>query len=270
MKSLARGILGTLLTALALAFTLAPRVGHAIDEKDKTFVNEAKRAVGLLYSQDESGGMRMLCTATAFEAVKGEGYNFVTAAHCVGSDDVQKERSADPYKTSYFITFDETGAEKKFYPAAAAFVGYQSRGEDFAVFSVKTKETWTTVDLGDEKKVVDGAQYWNIASPLGLGRQTFEGVVSSVYLDRPLIQGDINWKGTLVLQQAGVNGGSSGSALISKDQRAIIGFLVGSVGSSTIIAIPVSRFKAVYTAVAVGKYKYWSTQRRLDPDGTPQ
>lgn len=269
MKSLALRVGGLLIAALAFAAILsAPAL--AIDEKDKAFVNEAKRAVGLLYSQDEQGGMRMLCTATAFEQIKGEGYNFVTAAHCVGSDDVQKERSADPYKTSYFITFDETGVEKKFYPAKPAFVGYQSRGEDLAVFSVQTKETWPMVGLGDEKKIADGAPYWNIASPLGLGRQVFDGVVSSVYLDRPLIQGDINWKGTLVLQQAGVNGGSSGSALVSKDQRAIIGFLVGAVGGSTIIAIPVSRFKDVYAAVAAGKYKYWSTQRRLNPDGTPQ
>lgn len=242
----------------------------ALDAKDKTFVEQAKRAVGLLYSQDEAGGLHMRCTATAFEAVKGEGYNFVTAAHCVGSDDTQKERSASPYDTSFFITFDERGAEKKFYPAAPAFVGYQSRGEDFAVFSVKTKETWPTVALGDEKAIADGAAYWNIASPLGLGRQVFDGVVSSVYLDRPLIQGDINWKGTLVLQQTGVNGGSSGSALISKDQRAIIGFLVGAVGGSTIIAIPVSRFKSVYSAVLDGKYKYWTEQRRLNPDGSKQ
>jgi S1-C subfamily serine protease len=250
---------------LAGLLMLASLTAYAIDEKDKAFVNDAKRAVGLLYSQDVSGGMQMHCTATAFERVK-DGYNFATAAHCVGSD--EKEQSANPFKTSYFITFDETGAEKKFYPAKPVWVGYQSRGEDLAVFFVQTNATWHTVALGDEKKIVDGAQYWNVASPLGLGRQVFEGVVSNVYLDRPLIQGDINWKGTLVLQQAGVNGGSSGSALISKDQRAIIGFLVGSVGNSTIIAIPVSRFKAVAAAVAAGKYKYWKPQ--TGADGTPE
>lgn len=257
--------------ACILALQLAvPSFAFSADSaSDKAFIDKAKQAVGLLYSQDESGGMRMLCTTTAFEKVQ-KGYLFVTAAHCVGRDDTQKEKSADPFKTSFFITFDETKSEKKFYPAKPLFVGYQSRGEDFAVFTVDTTQQWEIVTIGDEKKITDGAAYWNIASPLGLGRQTFEGIVSSVYLDRPLVEGDINWKGTLVLQQAGVNGGSSGSALISKDQKAIIGFLVGTVGGSTIIAIPVSRFIAVRQAVEAGKYKWWAAQQELNPDGSPK
>jgi S1-C subfamily serine protease len=124
------------------------------------------------------------------------------------------------------------------------------------------------VKIGDEKNINDGAQYWNVASPLGLGKQVFEGIISSVYLDRPLVEGDINWKGTLVLQQAGVNGGSSGSALISKEHHAIVGFLVGTIGQSTIIAIPVSRFTEVSKAVKDKKYKYWQDQKELNADGS--
>lgn len=253
---------------LAAALTFFLVLGCPIfGADDKLFVENAKNAVGLLYSQDESGGMHMRCTTTNFEKTS-KGYQFVTAAHCVGSDDTGKERSADPYKTVFFITFDEVKAEKRFFPASPVFIGYQSRGEDFAVFSVETKEKWPTVALGDEKKISDGAQYWNIASPLGLGRQIFEGVVSSVFLDRPLTQGDINWRGTLVLQQAGVNGGSSGSALISKEQHAIIGFLVGTIGGTTIIAIPVSRFIEVQKAVKDQKYRYWNSQQDTNPDGS--
>jgi S1-C subfamily serine protease len=253
-------------TSLALAVSLALTPLFAAEP---TFIDKAKQAVALLYSQDESGGMKMRCTVTAFEKAE-KGYLFVTAAHCVGSDDTTKEKSASPFKTSFFITFDEKGSEKRFYPAAPKFVGYQSRGEDFSVFSVDTKETWETVEIGDEKVLKDGAQYWNIASPLGLGKQTFEGIISSVFLDRPLVEGDINWAGTLVLQQAGVNGGSSGSALISKETHKIVGFLVGSVAGSTIIAIPVSRFVAVRKAVDAKKYKWWTLQEDVNPDGTPK
>lgn len=237
-----------------------------------SFIDTAKMAVGILYSQQEDGGMRMHCTTTAFEKVP-DGYLFVTAAHCVGSDDRSKERTANPYSHTFFISFDETGSRaKQFWPALPVFVGYQSRGEDFAVFRVVTREAWPTIPLGDESILSEGAQYWNIASPLGLGRQIQEGLISSMSLDRPITEGDINWKGTLVLQQAGVNGGSSGSPLVSKDQKKIIGFLVGTIGGSTTVAIPVSRFRAVQNAVEKDTYKYWKAVRDenqdLNPDGT--
>lgn len=253
------------LLALALSF-LFP---SSLLADDRAFVEKSKSAVGLLFSQEDDGGMRMLCTSTAFDKAP-KGYLFVTAAHCVGGDNTEKERSANPYKTAFYISFDEVGAAKRFYSAKPVFVGYQSRGEDFAVFSVETDEKWNTVPIGDEKNLKDGAAYYNIASPLGLGKQVFEGIISSVYLDRPLVQGDINWKGTLVLQQAGVNGGSSGSALISKESHEIVGFLVGTVGGSTIIAIPVSRFTAVKKAVEEGKYKWWQEQREVNADGSPK
>src|SRR5438874_8638322 len=146
----------TLLTVLTALVFVAPALS-ATDDKDRSFVDNAKKAVALLYSQDESGGMRMRCTATAFEKT-AKAYSFVTAAHCVGSDNTEKERSASPFNISFFVTFDETGSEKKFYPATPVFVGYQSRGEDFAVFSVTSTESWPTVAIGDEKKITDGAQ----------------------------------------------------------------------------------------------------------------
>lgn len=237
-----------------------------------SFIDTAKMAVGILYSQQEDGGMRMHCTTTAFEKT-ATGYLFVTAAHCIGNDDRGKERTANPYNHTFFISFDETGTHaKQFWPASPVFVGYQSRGEDFAVFHVVSNDVWPTIPLGDETSLTEGAQYWNVASPLGLGRQIQEGLISSMSLDRPVTEGDINWKGTLVLQQAGVNGGSSGSPLVSKDQHKIIGFLVGTIGGSTTVAIPVSRFIAVRAAVAKDAYRYWKSVRDenvdLNPDGT--
>ena len=85
-----------------------------------------------------------------------------------------------------------------------------------------------------------------------------------------MVEGDINWKGTLVIQLSGVNGGSSGSALISDDQQAIVGFLVGTIGGNIIIAIPATRFTAVKKAVEAGKYKWYNPDKQLSPDGTEQ
>lgn len=252
----------------ALLFSLviaAPVI--ASDTHDKVLVEKVKGAVALLYSQDESGGMKMHCTATAFEKTS-KGYHFVSAAHCVGTDNVAKETSASPTNTPFFITFDEVGKAKRFFPANVVFVGYQHRGEDFAVFNVETEEKWETIPIGTELKEQEGSSFINVASPLGLGRQVMYGTISNLFLDRPLVEGDINWKGTLVLQMSGVNGGSSGSALVSDEQKAIVGFLVGSVGGSTIIAIPASRFSEVYKAVKDQKYKWYSPDKQLNPDGT--
>jgi S1-C subfamily serine protease len=250
--------------ALTVVMALSPLRAFAADD-DKAFVEKAKNAVALLYSQDQAGGMVMHCTATIFEKTK-DGYRFVTAAHCIGNDDVSKERSAKPDNIPFFVTFDESGSNaKKFYPAKVVLVGYQHRGEDFSVLEVVTKEVWPVIPLGDEKKETVPAPFWNVGGPLGLGKVVLEGAIANLDLDRPIVEGDINWQHSMVLQESGVNGGSSGSSLIAKDQHAIVGFLVGTIAGTTITAIPVSRFKAVLAAQAKGKYRWYRPIEELEP-----
>lgn len=243
-----RRILPLILATLALSALLAAA-------PPDTLSSRLRQAVALLYSQDESGSLQMRCTATAFEKHGGT-YLFASAAHCVGSD--RSERAADPSTTPFYITFDDAG-EKTFFRAQAKMVGYQHKGDDFATFEVASKQTWPTIPLGDEKKVdVEdraSAALLNVAAPLGLGKQMFRGFVSNVFLDRPIIQDDINWSGTMLLQISS-GPGSSGSALVSEAQEAIVGFLVGTVGGSNVIGIPVSRFKAFRKASEAGTYKY--------------
>lgn len=264
-------VLASLLTAVLLCIAVPA------EARDKQLTEHVKSAVAILYSQDGSGGMRMHCTVTAFERLVQEdpatkistiiGYRFVTAAHCIGKDDTGKEKSADTKQTPFFITFDESGT-KRFWPAKPIFVGYQSRGEDIAEFEVATSESWATVALGDEKKSKDGDEILNISVPMGLGKQVLMGNIASVYLDRPIVQGDINWKGSMTLALMGVNGGSSGSAVVSDDQKAIVAILVGTIGETTITAIPISRFKAVRKAVKDGKYRWYQPVAQENPDGT--
>lgn len=248
-----------LILMLILAF-------YAYGQHDKDLVEKSQKSVGLLYSQSPTGEFQMLCTATAFEKTRN-GYLFISAAHCIGNDDYRRERSATGKDIPFYITFDEVNTVKKFYPAKIVFTGYQSRGEDFSVFEVLANEEWSIIPLGDESLEKEGSSFINISSPLGLGKQVLYGTISSLYLDRPLIFGDINWKGTIVLQIAGVDGGCSGSVIISESQKAIIGFLVGSVGN-TIVAIPVSKFKLVRKAVETGKYKWYQPDYEINPDGS--
>ena len=223
----------------------------------KELTDRAKLATALLYSQDEAGGMRMHCTVTAFEKTK-VGYKFVSAAHCIGNDDTQHEKVATYKNIPFYITFDQTKA-KIFLSARVKAVGYQHRGDDFSVFEVETNETWPTIPIGDERKEEEGNPILNIASPLGLGRQVFHGSISKIELDRPIVEGDINWKGTVLIQMSGVNGGSSGSAIISEKQEAIVAFLVGTISGTTITAIPASRFVEFQKRVEEGKYR-WSVK----------
>ena len=156
------------------------------------------------------------------------------------------------------MTFDNPD-NKVFYPATVKAVGYQHRGDDFAVFEVKTAETWQIIELGDEKLETDGNAILNVASPLGIGKQTYRGTISSLDVDRPIIQGDINWRHSIALQIA-ADGGSSGSAIISEKQGKIVAFLVGTAGGAIVIAIPVSKFKLFREAVDAGKYKYFDKE----------
>lgn len=248
--------MGRLVVACLLACSVLLAPVTAQEKPDVSLTGLAVRAVALLYSQDAEGGMRMRCTATAFDKTR-KGYKFISAAHCIGEDNRDKERAASGENIPFFVTFDETKTVKKFHPASVEWVGYQHRGEDFAEFAVATEEQWAAIPLGDEKDLQAGAKIVNVASPLGLGIQVIGGTISSVFLDRPVVQGDINWKGSMLLSLATVGGGSSGSAVISEEQRAIVGFLVGTIGANNIVAIPVSKFKAVRKAVEAGTYKYW-------------
>jgi S1-C subfamily serine protease len=134
-------------------------------------------------------------------------------------------------------------------------IGYQHRGVDFLIVEVKTSEDWPTVPVGDQRKEAEGNSVLNIASPLGLGRQVFHGSISKLELERPVIEGDINWTGSMLLQMPGTAGGSSGSAVLSAKQEAIVGFIVGTIGSS-ITAIPATKFAEFRERAAAGKYRW--------------
>ena len=227
----------------------------------------AMKAVALLYRQDESGGLRMLCTATAFEKT-AKGYHFVSAAHCIGDDsDKQNGSAADPSDKNFFITLDDP-TNKTFYAAIPKGVGYQHRGDDFSYFEVETKDEIAFVPLGDEAQEAVGGDITNVSSPYGLGKQLFHGSISSLKLERPVVLDSINWRNAIMLQISGPGPGSSGSAIVSQTQRKIVAFLVGTVGGSNVVAIPVSKFKEFRASVEKGKYKWYKPNADTESEDT--
>lgn len=241
-----------------LAVLLFSACAFAQSAADIAYVNSTfYPATVLLYSQDEAGGMKMRCTATAIEK-HADGYTFVTAAHCGAVDDTDN-KSVSPEKTYFYITPDQAG-DKTFIKADPIGAGYRHRGDDFMLFEVKTDKEFPIVSLGKDPQALEAIV--NIASPLGLGKQVFLGTVSSPILDRPIVEDDINWTRAVTLQLFGTDGGSSGSAVVCIDQKAICAFVVGSMDKTTMVAMPVSRLSAVINGLKDGTYKYWEK----DPD----
>ena len=253
MKSSTRGLIA--LSVLSCTLLMS---GMATAQVDAKYVNEQLvPATVLLYSQDDEGSMKMHCTATAIER-NDSGYVFVTASHC-GCDDNEERKTVSPKKTDFYVTPDDK-SEKLFLKAKVTGCGYKHRGDDFMLLQVDTPKVFSVVPLGEDPKVLD--EVVNVASPQGLGKQIFTGTVASASLDRPVIDGDINWEGVVTLQMFGVNGGSSGSSVVCKNQKAICAFIVGTVGETTITAMPVSRLRKLQLGLADGSYKFYVS----DPD----
>ncbi len=219
-----------------------------------------RQSTALLFIQTLNGGLKMMCTATAFEK-KGKMTRFVSAAHCVAEDNTAHGR-VNVSKANWYITFDDPG-KKNFLEVKIIGVGYQHRGDDFAVLEVELDQDVPTIPLADRDPSL-GEEISNFASPGGLGKQLFRGHISLEKLQRPLISGDINWKGTTLIQTM-VGPGSSGSSVISIRQEGIVAFIVGMMRSSpSVVSIPVSKFKDFWTDVQAGKYKWYNPS---SPDG---
>lgn len=245
----------TIAAVLCLLFTSIPLCAQS--DARQEYLNHVNSSVALLYSQDNNGGMAMLCTATAYKKIdktdkQSAGYRFVSASHCVAGDTDDEQKNG----TKYYISFDATGS-KDFIPASVVAAGDRKKGDDFSIFFVASDKVIPVTPLGDESTLKVDDKVIDVAAPLGLGKQFFEGYISNLLLDRPQLEADgVNWR-SVMLVKIGGGPGSSGSAVVSDDQKAIIGFLVGSFNQGDIgmIIMPVSKFKAFEKAVDNGTYK---------------
>jgi hypothetical protein len=244
------------------ALALLTGIVFAQTNNSKYITETLYPAVGLLYAQDADGSMRMRCTTTSIGLENGV-TTFLTAAHCGCTDNSEKKTVSPEKGVTFYITSDDPD-DKDFERATVAGCGYRTKGDDFMFLTVKSKKPFPVVKLGHDPELLD--QVVNVASPLGLGKQAFIGSVSSPKLERPLVDGDIDWEGVVTLQMFGVNGGSSGSAVICLNQEAICGTIVGSIAETTMTAMPVSRLKAVQKSIADKTYHYWVA----DPDAAPE
>lgn len=248
-------IIPLIIGATACLMIASPARSYLTPEQSAQLLKKALAATALVIAEDENGGTRMVCTATAFERT-GEITRFITAAHCVGDDDAAHER-VELEKTNWYVSFDNSD-RKVLLPAKVVAAGYQREGDDFAVLEVTLDHAVEPIPLAPRDPAL-GERVINIASPLGLGKQLFTGHVTMEHLRRPVVVRSINWKDAVLLQ-INVGGGSSGSSVISEDQGAIVAVLVGTISNGdtpNVVAIPIEKFKAFYAAVKAGTYKWF-------------
>ncbi len=246
----------TKLIVLSLMFSTL--IFGQLSNADKLYVNKVLwPATTLLYAQTAQGTMEMKCTATAIDEDKTT-YTFVTAAHCGCIDDSEK-KTVTPEKTFFFISPDIPG-DKVYLKAIPKGCGYRTKGDDFFLLTVDKTFSFPIIPLGEDPNLLD--EVINVGGPLGIGKQVFLGSVSSTSVDRPIVDDAIQWTGTILLQEFGINGGSSGSSVICLNQHAICAFIVGTVAQTSMIAMPVSRLIKFRKLLKDGKYKWYQS----DPD----
>lgn len=206
----------------------------------------------LLYSQDAQGNMAFRCTATAFERhdnLLSHTYRFLTASHCAAATNALTAsgllKDTNSQRVWFFITTDD-GDDKRFFKAKVVAVGSQNNGDDFAVVEAKMSESLPTIHIGVDSTHLYGEDLFNVSVPLGTGKQVLHGRITEPKINRPVEDEGISWTGDVMVQIPGVNGGSSGSAIVCTTQRAICGVFVGTIGATEGVAIPISRFSTWY------------------------
>jgi hypothetical protein len=239
----------------AVLFILAavvPAFGQSTPSQ--TLGKDVYESVYILYTQDVESNMVMTCTATAYRTHQNKDKSLntrlVSAAHCVHGDSDKEQK-----QTKFYVSADKNGI-KNFIPVDIVEVGDKKQGDDFVILEAKGTEFHLT-PLGDSDKTYMGETVVGVSAPYGLGKEYYQGYVSNTKLDRPpLDAGDVKWT-DLELVSIGGGPGSSGSAIVSVDQKAITGFLVGRIPGEEIgfMCVPVNKFKAFETAVDAGKYK---------------
>jgi S1-C subfamily serine protease len=216
-----------------------PLDSHAVVSE---FTQNLYKATALLYEQDTLGALTFNCTATAFEKT-GTTYLALTAKHCVGNEG-----------DAYFLVFDEDSDT----PYVKAKLLFKAPDSDAAVFQFNSDVDMPVIRLGDEKLEALGAPVINMASPMGLGKLFFRGSIAALKLVRRE-QSTSDTKDPIVLELPAA-GGSSGSAVCSEFQQAIIGVLVeiyipknGGIIATT--AVPVSQVREALKQFRAGTLK---------------
>jgi len=190
-------------------------------------------------------GKRYGCTAFAYKR-SNYVYRFITAAHCVASDD--RENKKIKILSKSLIIYIENKSSKK-YKARVVAVGYKGINDDLAILEAKLDRHIPILALAEDK-ISHWQSYVNVSYPTSADGNLFYG-----YVDQ------LNYDGSedILLKIIGVYDprGASGSAIVDFYSGKVIAILVAMrADRQRVIAIPISRFKRFEAKIMNGTYKY--------------
>ena len=220
-----KGVAGLVLLLALIASPL-----RAQDKALRHKVYDASLQLYMLEEDTQDGGTGKQvtvpgCTATAFLKT-AKGYSLVTAAHCV----VNEHKGLFPYDEpapdgTLSIGYGDPGNDRLPIPVTISAVGNWHDGWDVAILTVETKEVLTVIPLGDETKLDMGDRLLTVSAPLGGEiKYYWEGYISATrhQVDPGLSHRVRDWKFVTLATIPGYEG-SSGAAIVSVDQQAIVG-----------------------------------------------
>jgi hypothetical protein len=168
------------------------------------------------------------CTAHAFQKTDN-GYLLLTAAHCVITEHkglfAYDEPAADGMLS---VAYGNPGDNRPLIPVTIKMIGNWREGWDIAVLNMDTKIVLPVIPLGDDTKLEMGDRLVSVSAPMGgQVKYWYEGYMSANrnQIDPSLGRTIRSWRYSIFVEIPGYSG-SSGAAVISVDQQAIIGIFV--------------------------------------------
>lgn len=208
----------------------------------------------------ESSQKNTRCSATAFEK-QGKIYRLLTAAHCVAKDNL-KTGDVEALPLNLFVSFSDK--DIVIYNAHLVAAGFQRRGDDFAVLEVKINQKISVIPLA-KNNPHRGEEILNVSFPMSLGKQMVGGRVAIEKLDLSNFRDKkVPCSSSAVIIKMISGLGSSGSALVSRENKSIVGVLVGGYHRSSemneiAIGLPVSKFRFFWETVKTGEYSWYQS-----------
>jgi hypothetical protein len=209
-----------LLLAFLAAFSVSARPKDI--QPPKGFARTLYNATFALYTTDGMGDDTFACTATIFQKTADNGYNLLSAGHCVG--DV-------PANVGFAVS------EKIGGPRTPVTIVRARRTDDldFAIFHLQTKKIYPVISLGSENDSRIGDKTLNVNFTFGMGKQYAPGIVASQTMGVTQ-RCSLFCVGRFMDHMYG-SSGASGSAVVSERTHEIIGIVVSSYGDTVGLGI---------------------------------
>ena len=227
---------------LSIALCSLPSDVLAASKSSSKLEEKAYQATGVLFAQHpDTGEWARLCTIWNVAKIR-DGYEAVSADHCATIEGDYPDADLN-FAVSYS---DVTGKlPTDLVPAKVIAHGDWQTINDIALWDVQTSTKLPVLKLGDSDELKNGEDVFNVSIPFeGIDKSVYKGYVSQVKVISP--EPDLDGKIHSII--FGTGPGSSGSAVLSEKQGAVIGELVQGAPEQGELLVPVNLIKAFMAA----------------------